>query len=173
MRALMVADRPGWAYHVIAQGVQSRTTRWQVEIAFVVDFRSNLAEFDTRGYEVVFFFLWTDAFRYGPSIPHFDPLRFAVGVHSHASLEKRGIDLRTANHTLDGFGGVGVVSEILLDLLPGPNRHLTPSGCDPSVFRPAPFPDDGSLRVLWVGNPDSAHHGNNKGFHSIVRPVIG
>jgi glycosyltransferase involved in cell wall biosynthesis len=172
MRALMVADRPEWAYDLIAQGVQSCATRWEVDIAFVIDFRRNLAEFDIRYYDIVFFFLWTDAFRYGPSIPYFDPLRCAVGVHSHASLEKRGINLRTANEILDGFAAVGVVSEILLDLLPGPNRHLTPSGCDPSVFRPRPFPDDAPLRVLWVGNPDSAHHGNNKGFHSIIRPVV-
>jgi glycosyltransferase involved in cell wall biosynthesis len=172
MRALMVADRPGWAYHLIARGVQSYATRWEIDIAFVVDFRRNVVEFDIRGYDVVFFFLWTDAFRYGPSIPHFNPLRFAVGVHSHASLEKRGIDLTGANDILDVFGGVGVVSENLLDLLSGPNRHLTPSGCDPSIFHPAPFPNDGPLRVLWAGNPDAAHHGNNKGFHSIVRPVV-
>ena len=53
------------------------------------------------------------------------------------------------------------------------NKFYTPSGFDPSRFKPTPLPPfDGSLKICWAGDPETSHHGDVKGYYEYIQPAI-
>ena len=169
---LLIPDRPGWAYDILAQLLKDYLLDWQVDIAYIVDIREDLESIDISDYDVVFFFLWFDAMRYGPKIKGFDFRRTCVGVHSIASWEKRRLNAKYTSLICNQFAATGIISEQLNRLLSLKKPFLTPNGVDENLFTPASAPPIGRLRFMWVGNPSSQHHGDNKGFDSIITPVF-
>jgi len=169
---LLIPDRPGWAYDILAQLLKDYLLDWQVDIAYIVDIREDLESIDISDYDVVFFFLWFDAMRYGAKIKGFDFRRTCVGVHSIASWEKRRLNAKYTSLICNQFAATGIISEQLNRLLSLKKPFLTPNGVDENLFTPASVPPIDRLRFMWVGNPSSQHHGDNKGFDSIITPVF-
>lgn len=171
MKLLLVPDRPNWAYDILAQSIKNHSTH-DVSMMYVVDIRRNLSSVDFSSFDVVFFFLWYDAMRYGPYIKGFSFDKTCVGIHSIASWENRN---RTPAHVIkvcNQFAATGYISEEIGEILNLERGFFTPNGVEGSLFHPSPIVFEKPLRLMWVGNPSSRHHGENKGYHSIVKPVI-
>lgn len=171
MKILLVADRPGWAYDILAHSICSHSVH-DVSIQYVVDIRDNLEQSNFEEFDVVFFFLWYDGMRYGPRIKGFSFEKSIVGIHSIASWENRGYTKDHVVQVCNQFAAAGYISEEIGDILKLDRGFFTPNGVEASLFQPSPIGFEKPLRLMWVGNPSSAHHGENKGFHSIVKPVI-
>ena len=171
-KVLLIADRPGWAYDILAQYLVESLNDWQCEIAYIVNIRRKPREFDVGDFDVVFFFLWYDAMRYGPDFKGFSFDKTCVGVHSHASWLKRGISLQQAKEICESFAACGVISNLLESELGIANCFLTPNGVNPNRFPLSQMPSTDLLKFMWVGNPSVSHHGDNKGFESIIKPVF-
>ena len=169
---LLIPDRPGWAYDILAQLLKDYLLEWKVEIKYIIDIREDLKSIDFSNYDVVFFFLWYDAMRYGPKIKGFDFRRTCVGVHSIASWEKRRLNAKYTSIICNQFAATGIISEQLNGILSLKKSFLTPNGVDENLFKPVPMPPINRLRFMLVGNPSSKHHGDNKGFDSIITPVF-
>ena len=137
-----------------------------------MNIRRKPREFDVSDYDVVFFFLWYDAMRYGPDFKGFSFDRTCVGVHSHASWIKRGISLQQAKEICESFAACGVISSLLESELGLNNCFLTPNGVKSERFPLSEIPPTDLLKFMWVGNPSVSHHGDNKGFESIIKPVF-
>lgn len=172
MNILLVADRPGWAYDILAQSLCRHTSHEQMSIAYVSDIRENIAFVDFSEFDVVFFFLWYDAMRYGVKIKGFEFRKSCVGIHSLSSWSGRGLDVHQASLVCNQFAAAGYISKEIDTLLSLERGFFTPNGVERDLFYPAALPPLDTLRLMWVGNPGNKHHGINKGFHSIVRPVI-
>ncbi|MAJ00869.1 MAG: hypothetical protein CMA10_00470 [Euryarchaeota archaeon] len=169
---LLIPDRPGWAYDILAQQLKVHLVDWDVDIKYIVEFRDNVDSIDFSDYDVVFFFLWYDAMRYGRRVKGFDFQKTCVGVHSIASWKKRGIPAKFAALVCNQFAATGVISEELNSLLALHRPFMTPNGIDQNLFTLAKPPTLEPLRFMWVGNPNLNHHGDNKGFESIIAPVF-
>jgi len=169
---LLIPDRPGWAYDILAQQLKVHLLDWDVDIKYIAEIRDNVDSEDFSDYDVVFFFLWYDAMRYGRRIKGFDYQKTCVGVHSIASWEKRGIPVNFATLVCNQFAATGIISKELNRLLALHRPFLTPNGIDSDLFTLAKPPTLEPLRFMWVGNPNPLHHGDNKGFHSIITPVF-
>ena len=172
MKILLIADREGWAYDILAKSIKSHSKYKNIEIKYVINIRDNIDQEDFTGYDIVYFFLWYDAMRYGPRIKGFDFVKTCVGIHSHG-WKKRGLTAQQTKQICEQFSAAGYISEELGDLLKLENGFYTPNGVENSIFYPSEFPNLDEIRVMWVGNPGSHHHGENKGFNSIVKPAIG
>ena len=72
MRILLVADRPGWAYDILAKSIKKHSAFPEIEIQYIVNIRRDTTKVDFSNYDVVFFFLWYDAMRYGVKISGFE-----------------------------------------------------------------------------------------------------
>ena len=171
MKVLLVADRPGWAYDILANSISRHSTH-DVSIQYIVDIRTHLERANFDEFDVVFFFLWYDGMRYGPKIKGFDFNKSIVGIHSIASWENRGFSEEHVVQVCDQFAATGYISQEIGDLLGLDRGFFTPNGVESSLFHPSPTLFEKPLRLMWVGNPSSRHHGGNKGFHSIVKPVL-
>jgi hypothetical protein len=172
MRVLLVPDRPGWAYDILAESIVEHSRYEAVDVQYLVDLREDLEKADFNSYDVVFFFLWYDAMRYGPMIKGFRFEKTCVGIHSLASWENRGLTTEQASQICNQFGAAGYISEELGQLLNLRSGFFTPNGIEGSIFYPDKIVQNRPLRLMWVGNPSTPHHGENKGFHSIVKPVV-
>ena len=110
--------------------------------------------------------------RYGPDFKGFSFDKTCVGVHSHASWLKRGISLQQAKEICESFAACGVISSLLESELGLNNCFLTPNGVKSNRFPLSEIPPTDLLKFMWVGNPSVSHHGDNKGFESIIKPVF-
>ena len=90
MKILLIPDRPGWAYDILAQSLLSHSSKHDFDIEYIINIRREPESFDVSNYDLVFFFLWFDAMRYGPAMKGFNFSKTCVGVHS-LSWIKRGI----------------------------------------------------------------------------------
>ena len=172
MRVVLVADRPGWAYDILAQSIKKHSSCDHIDINYVSNMRIEMDEYDFSDYDIVFFFLWYDAMRYGIKVKGFDFNKTCVGVHSLSSWSGRGLSEKQASLVCNQFAATGYISEEINQLLSLESGFYTPNGIECSIFYPAELPPTDELRFMWVGNPGSAHHGVNKGFHSIIKPVL-
>lgn len=172
MNILLVADRPGWAYDILAQSLCEHSSYDQISIVYVSDIREDIASADFSKFDVVFFFLWYDAMRYGVEIKGFEFRKTCVGIHSLSSWSGRGLVESQASLVCNQFAAAGYISEEINNLLSLERGFLTPNGVERDLFYPAALPSFDTLRMMWVGNPGNKHHGINKGFHSVVRPVV-
>lgn len=170
MKILLIADRPGWAYDILAQSLKKNSTAYEIEIEYIINIRREPKSFDLSPYDVTFFFLWFDGMRYGPEMKGFQFSKTCVGVHS-LSWIKRGMTAKQAEEICNQFAATGYISKEIGSLLTLQNGFFTPNGIDDTLFKPTKLPEDGQLRFMWVGNPSTSHHGDNKAFHSIVEPV--
>ena len=170
MKILLIADRPGWAYDILAQSLQSSSTKHDIEIEYIINIRRDPSSFDLSPYDLTFFFLWFDGMRYGPSMKGFQFSKTCVGVHS-LSWIKRGMTSIQAEDICNQFAGTGYISQEIGTILNLDNGFFTPNGIDRKLFYPTPLPSCENIRFMWVGNPSTSHHGDNKAFHSIVEPV--
>jgi len=173
MRVLLVADRPGWAYDILAKSIKRHSAFSEIDIQYIVDIRRDTSKTDFSSYDVVFFFLWYDAMRYGVKIKGFEFTKTCVGVHSLASWKKRKLNRDQTSMICNQFAATGVISNEINALLDITSGFITPNGIESDLFYPTDLPDfqDG-IRIMWVGNPGRSHHGDNKGFHSLVKPVL-
>ena len=171
MNVLLVADRPGWAYDILANSICRHSTH-DVSLQYIVDLRENIEDADFQEFDVVFFFLWYDAMRYGPRIRGFNFDKTAVGIHSIASWENRGLTKDHVVQICNQFAATGYISQEIGKMIPLSRSFFTPNGVENSLFHPSPIRLEKPLRLMWVGNPSSRHHGENKGYHSIVKPVV-
>lgn len=175
-KALLIADTPGWAFDTAAQTIKRHSDefQWSVEIDYVKRLRRKGAEADLSGYDVVYWFLWYDAYCIGPRIKGFNRSKTCLGVHSHVSWSKRNLSISDTRKILSEFPLVGVSSRKLHAEIDLGNVVVTPNGVDPDNFRLRKLPrsSDGPLKLMWVGNPDVSHHGDNKAFNSIIMPVV-
>lgn len=170
MKILLIADRPGWAYDILAQSLQSSSSKHDIEIEYIINIRRDPSSFDLSAYDLTFFFLWFDGMRYGPSMKGFQFSKTCVGVHS-LSWIKRGMTSIQAEDICNQFAGTGYISREIGAILNLENGFFTPNGIDRKLFYPTPLPSCEDIRFMWVGNPSTSHHGDNKAFHSIVEPV--
>lgn len=171
MKILLIADREGWAYDILAKSIKAHSKYKNIEIKYMINIRENIGEEDFSDYDVVYFFLWFDAMRYGPRIKGFDFLKTFVGVHSHG-WKKRGLTIEQTKQICEQFAAVGYISKELGEILKLENGYYTPNGVEKSIFYPSKFPKTDEIRLMWVGNPGDNHHGENKGFNSIIKPAI-
>jgi len=169
---LLVPDRPGWAYDILAESIVKHSQYEDIDIHYLVDIREDLEKADFSSYDVVFFFLWYDAMRYGPMVKGFRFEKTCVGIHSLASWENRGLTTEQASQICNQFGAAGYISEELGQILQLQSGFFTPNGVEGLIFYPEQMLAERPLRLMWVGNPSTPHHGENKGFHSIVKPVV-
>jgi hypothetical protein len=135
-----------------------------------MNIRRDPSSFDLSPYDLTFFFLWFDGMRYGPSMKGFQFSKTCVGVHS-LSWIKRGMTSIQAEDICNQFAGTGYISREIGTILNLENGFFTPNGIDRELFYPTPLPSCEDIRFMWVGNPSTSHHGDNKAFHSIVEPV--
>jgi hypothetical protein len=170
MKILLIADRPGWAYDILAQSLQKSSTKYEIEIEYIINIRKDPNSFDLTSYDITFFFLWFDGMRYGPEMKGFEFSKTCVGVHS-LSWKKRGMSSKQAEDICNQFAGTGYISQEIGSILNLDNGFFTPNGIDPKLFYPTPLPPGEDIRFMWVGNPSTSHHGDNKAFYSIVEPV--
>ena len=172
MNVLLIADRPGWAYDILAKSIIAHNPDIHISLQYIVNIRDSIEDTDFTDFDVVYFFLWYDAMRYGPKIPGFDFEKTCVGIHSIASWENRGLNTEQATLVCNQFAATGYISKELGGLIKLDRGFFTPNGVESSIFFPSPLPERGPLRLMWVGNPSVKHHGDNKGFNSIVQPVV-
>ena len=172
MKVLLVADRPGWAYDILAQSIKKHSRQEYIDIKYVSTIRDDIDQYDFSKYDVVFFFLWYDAMRYGIKVNGFDFNKTCVGIHSLSSWEGRGLSKKQASLVCNQFAATGYISEEINHLLELKSGFSTPNGIESSIFFATELPSTDELRFMWVGNPGSAHHGINKGFHTIIKPVL-
>lgn len=172
MKILLVADRPNWAYDILANSIKQHSKYQEIDIDYISRMRMNLDDCDFSEYDVVFFFLWYDAMRYGIKVQGFDFMRTCVGIHSLSSWKGRRLNENKASHICNQFAAAGYISQEIGELLSLNNGFSTPNGIDSSIFYPSPFSLQDEIRFMWVGNPGSTHHGLNKGYYSIIEPVF-
>lgn len=172
MNILLVADRPGWAYDILAQSLCEHSSHDQISIAYISEIREDITAVDFSMFDVVFFFLWYDAMRYGVEIKGFEFRKTCVGIHSLSSWSGRGLDESQASLVCNQFAAAGYISKEINRLLSFERGFYTPNGVERTLFYPEALPSLDTLRLMWVGNPGNKHHGINKGFHSVVRPVV-
>lgn len=172
MKILLIPDRPGWAYDILAQSIKEHSKFDSIDIQYIIDIRREVGKVDFSGYDVIFVFLWYDAMRYGPQIKGFEFGKTCVGVHSIASWENRNLTTDQASQICNQFAATGYISQEIGRSLKLTNGFFTPNGVEESLFFPSPLDQGGEVRLMWVGNPSTRHHGENKGFHSIVKPVV-
>ena len=170
MKILLIADRPGWAYDILAQSLKDYSSEHEIEIEYIINIRRDPSSFDLSIYDLTFFFLWFDGMRYGPLMKGFQFSKTCVGVHS-LSWIKRGMTSDQAVEICNQFAGTGYISKEIGSILDLKNGFFTPNGIDRELFIPTPLPSCDELRFMWVGNPSTSHHGDNKAFYSIVEPV--
>ena len=170
MKILLIADRPGWAYDILAQSLQKSSTKHEIKIEYIINIRRDPSSFDLTPYDITFFFLWFDGMRYGPEMKGFQFSKTCVGVHS-LSWIKRGMSSKQAEDICNQFAGTGYISQEIGSVLNLDNGFFTPNGIDRKLFYPTPLPPGEDIRFMWVGNPSTSHHGDNKAFYSIVEPV--
>ena len=170
MNILLIADRPGWAYDILAQSLKNHSSNLKMDVEYIINIRRDPSSFDLSEYDIVFFFLWFDGMRYGPSMKGFNFSKTCVGVHSH-SWKKRGLATSQTEDICNQFAATGYISEEIGGILNLENGFFTPNGIDRELFYPRKLPDIDELRFMWVGNPSTSHHGDNKAFYSIVKPV--
>ncbi len=170
MKILLIADRPGWAYDILAQSLQKSSTKHEIKIEYIINIRRDPSSFDLTPYDITFFFLWFDGMRYGPEMKGFQFSKTCVGVHS-LSWIKRGMSSKQAEDICNQFAGTGYISQEIGSVLNLDNGFFTPNGVDRKLFYPTPLPPGKDIRFMWVGNPSTSHHGDNKAFYSIVEPV--
>ena len=111
MRVLLVADRPGWAYDILAQSIKKYSRQEYIEIKYVSNIRGDIDQQDFSKYDVVFFFLWYDAMRYGVKVNGFDFNKTCVGIHSLSSWRGRGLSEKQASLVCNQFAATGYISE--------------------------------------------------------------
>lgn len=172
MKILLVADRPEWAYDILAHSIKNHSRYEHIDINYVSNIRANIDEYDFSNYDVVFFFLWYDAMRYGTQVKGLEFSKTCVGIHSLSSWSGRGLSEQQASLVCNQFAAAGYISEEINQLLTLTSGFSTPNGIESSIFYPSKLPPADELRLMWVGNPQSAHHGTNKGFHTIIKPVL-
>ena len=172
MRVLLVADRPGWAYDFLAQSIKKHSRYGDIDINYMSNIRVKIDEYDFTDYDVIFFFLWYDAMRYGIKINGFEFRKTCVGIHSLSSWSGRGLSEKQASLVCNQFAAAGYISKEIHQLLNLKSGFFTPNGVESSTFYPTELPPTDELRFMWVGNPGSSHHGINKGFHAIIKPVL-
>jgi glycosyltransferase involved in cell wall biosynthesis len=172
MKILLVADRPNWAYDILAKSIKKHSKYSNIDIDYVSEMRLDLGKYDFANYDVVFFFLWYDAMRHGIKIPGFNFKKTCVGIHSLSSWKNRKLNETTASQICNQFAASGYISEEIGSLLSLENGFLTPNGIDSDIFYPSPLNLQDEIRFMWVGNPGSSHHGLNKGYYSIIEPVF-
>ena len=111
--------------------------------------------------------------RYGVKVKGFDFNKTCVGVHSISSWENRGYDEKQTALICNQFAAAGYISQEINQLLELKNGFYTPNGVERDIFSPSEYPCiEQDLRVMWVGNPGHGHHGENKAFFHLVKPVI-
>jgi len=171
VKIILIADRPGWAYDILAQSIKSKSKYQSIDVAYISDIRLNTSTFDVSNYDVVFFFLWYDAMRYGPKINGFEFTKTCVGIHSLDSWMKRGLNVSQTSSICNQFAASGFISKQIGTILSLEKGFFTPNGIDKELFHPTPLPALDEIRFMWVGNPKESHHGNNKAFYSIIKPI--
>lgn len=171
MNILLVADRPNWAYDILAKSIKNHSRYSSIDIQYISVLREDLSKGDFSPYDVVFFFLWYDAMRYGVKVKGFDFSKTCVGIHSLSSWIGRGFNEKQASLVCNQFAAAGYISQEIGNLLNLEKGFFTPNGVDEKLFFSSPLPPLEELRLMWVGNPGNSHHGINKGFHTIVKPI--
>lgn len=173
-KALLIADSPGWAYDIEAKSIQrhSESFGWKSEIKYVKNLRRRGDNTDLGDYDAIFWLFWYHALSLGPRLRGFDYGKSAVLVSSHVGWEKRGIAFSELKHGLELFPAVGTSSKMLLNEINIPGAIQIPHGIDRGSFRFSIIKRSSRLKLMWVGNPDISHHGDLKGFKSIVEPVV-
>ena len=65
--------------------MQTQFTTDQISVVYVSELREKIGSADFSDFDVVFFFLWYDAMRYGVKINGFEFRKTCVGIHSLSS----------------------------------------------------------------------------------------
>ena len=173
-KVLLIPDVPGWAYDIIAKQICPYFIEYDPSIMYMKDIISGKDNFSFEDYDVVFVFFWYDGFTKLMNVKNYDSSKICLGVHSHNSWIKRNLSVSDVKKVLQQFPVIGCTSKKLVKIFDNhPNVVYTPSGFSPDLFHPRPLPPfDGVLKVGWAGDPDSSHHGDVKGYYSIIKPVI-
>ena len=173
-RVLLLADVEGWAYDIIAKSIFNNFRKYKAEIVYFRDLIDKRVTVNGEEYDVIFAFFWYDMLLRGKLIENLDSEKVCVDVQSHNSWLKRNIRLEEVNRILRNFRSVGFSSKKLMRKFPElQNKFYTPSGYNPIRFRPTPLPSfNGKLKICWAGDPESAHHGDVKGYYEFIKPAI-
>lgn len=166
-RILMLADRPGWAFDINAQGIAAMLGG---EFEFRIEYVVQKPDLNAWPYDVLVVMFWGEDYhlQFKP-----DPRRVVKQVSSHRwALE-------------DHYGKLtaeGMVRRYLADasslIVPSRRLHdifaafrpttITPKGIDPARFD-ASGRASGPMRVGWVGNRKD----RCKGLEDILQPAVG
>ena len=173
-KVLMVADVEGWAYDIIAKSIQSKFRKYEATIVYFKDIIRGTEKVDARDYDVIMGFFWYDMFIRGDLINNFDLSKVCVTVQSHNSWLKRDLTIIETQKILDQYPAVGFCSEKLMDKFPTiKEKYYVPTGYEPRKFYPSPLPPfEGKLKICWAGDPETAHHGDVKGYYEHILPAI-
>jgi glycosyltransferase involved in cell wall biosynthesis len=165
-RVVLLVDRPGWAFDIIASALSER-------LSHRFDFRILRREvepvdLDPREVDLLYAFWWGDR-----SFAHlgFPAEKVVRDVASHRWMEEshgRLSPRALAEVHLSDCATVTTPSRRLFQLLRPhhPRVFHVPSGVDARLFRPR-LRRAGRLRVAWVGNPRDA----TKGLHDVIEPA--
>ena len=140
MNILLVADRPGWAYDILAQSLCKHSSHDHISVVYVSELREKIGSTDFSEFDVVFFFLWYDAMRYGVKINGFEFRKTCVGIHSLSSWSGRGLDESQASLVCNQFAAAGYISKEINKLLSLERGFFTPNGVERDLFYPMDLP---------------------------------
>lgn len=185
MRALLVCDRPNWAYDAIARALVRHNDDPELALdVFYLKGRERELKRAARPYDVVFPLGWQllgelDGGRIKRRLKFLGDSSTLTGIHSHHAWDGR----RTTPERsvppppqlvefLTRFAGVNAVSRRLATLFADAGLtdvRYTPNGVDTAVFRPErPISLEGALRVGFSG---SKKHDWRKGVSELIEPA--
>lgn len=174
-KVLLLPDIRGWAYDIIAKNIliHGDKSKYDISIKYVSDVLRGSDSVDFNDYDVVYAFFWYDMhIMEGKHYKNFDRKKVAVGVHGINSWEKRRIAIPDVKNILNKYAAVGGISKEICGILNGCNILYTPSGFSERHFKVRHMPKMDPLKILWVGDPDTRHHGDIKGYNEFIVPVI-
>ena len=167
-RVVLIADRPGWAFDIIARAFAARLAH---RFAFRIVCRdAEPVELDPAELDLVYTFWWGDRSFAALGLP---PEKVVREVASH----RWAVESRYGQLTPEAFAAAHLADCATVTT---PSRRLhallrplhprvlhVPNGVDTQLFQPPRRRSGERLRVAWAGNPKDA----TKGLHDVLAPA--
>jgi glycosyltransferase involved in cell wall biosynthesis/2-polyprenyl-3-methyl-5-hydroxy-6-metoxy-1,4-benzoquinol methylase len=159
-RVLLLADRPGWAHHRVAQELKKQLgDSYTFEIAFA----QQRPDLDPNRYDVAYVFFWGERWH---QRWFEDPRQVIKEISSHR-FEYEHFGPHTPSEAADRYmrdaETLVATSQRLYELFAPavPRVRQYRLGADPEVFFPNTTSRTGPISVCWVGNPQDPLKGRD------------
>ena len=174
MKALLLTDKPNWAYHSIAESVKKYNSDKDISIS-VVHIKGNERKIKSiyKKYDRILVMGWQNYDR----VKFMSKSKVMVGIHSHHSWDKKRTKPnknvnppKSLVNSLNKFVRVNAVSKRLYDLFKQnglKNIHYTPNGVDTEIFT---CPSHEMSDEFTVGYSGSKGHDWRKGVTKFIMP---